>query len=574
MDLYVRFGEDTELREGRIVSDYSSRGYSGNEEIGISRYSDPPLQAGTYFVSLEVYDTGVVAEGTVTGQVGTTEDCHLDAACYSAWSRSAAGVAQILYQKAGGFFICSGTLLNNRREDFTPYFLTAAHCLNTDEQAQSVIAFWFHRTQTCNAEPPARSSAPRTNGARLLATLGGALEGRPHPDGDMTLLRLEGELPGGVVFQGWDADPQPRDAQVAGIHHPGNDLWGDFKRIAFGRIASNPGGVFTRVIYTQGYTEPGSSGSALFSGPETVVGALYGGETREDQNVCPVGLRDVYTSFSTFYPHIQQFLDAPSPEGAPRISSGGVVLAAGTPVVNRISPNAIVSVFGQDFAPPETQAANSVLNAAGRVASVFAETCLEIDNKRAPLFAVFPTQINAQAPHDLQEGQARIQVVRGCDTGEERRSPAETVATAAVSPMFFNFVSNPDGRNPVVALHSGGPGLAGAPGLLPGAVFTPAEPGGLVSLFGTGFGATEPRLESGRIPGGQAALVNEVSFAFGGIAVPPEEVFYAGAAPCCAGLYQFTVRVPPDVPNGDAPVTATVLGVSTPEGPFLTVRRR
>ena len=236
------------------------------------------------------------------------------------------------------------------------------------------------------------------------------------------------------------------------------------------------------------------------------------------------------------------------------------MLAAGTPIVSRISPNAIVSVFGQAFAPQGTQARSPVLDAEGRIAAELAAACLEIDGKRAPLFAVFPTQINAQVPHDLQEGRASVRVVRGCGTGEERRSPAETVATAAVSPMFFNFTSNPDGRNPVAALHGDGPGLAGAPGLLPGAVFTPAEPGEVVSLFGTGFGATAPRLEAGRIPGMQAVLASEVSFTFDGIAVPPEDVIYAGAAPCCAGLYQFAVRVPPDVSDGDAPVRATVAG--------------
>ncbi len=135
-------------------------------------------------------------------------------------------------------------------------------------------------------------------------------------------------------------------------------------------------------------------------------------------------------------------------------------------------------------------------------------------------------------------------------------------------------LSSPDGRNPVIALHGGGPALAGAPGLLPAAEFTPAEPGGIVTLFGTGFGVVEPPLETGRIPGAAANLVNAVAFAFGGIAVPPQDVLYAGASPCCAGLYQFTLRLPADIPDGDAPVSATVQGVSTPQGPFLTVRRR
>ena len=71
VDLYVRFGEDNEVRDGRVISDYSSEGPTGNEEIIITRQSDPPLRAGTYFVSLGVRTTGVVAEGTVRAEFDT-----------------------------------------------------------------------------------------------------------------------------------------------------------------------------------------------------------------------------------------------------------------------------------------------------------------------------------------------------------------------------------------------------------------------------------------------------------------------------------------------------------------------
>ena len=166
-------------------------------------------------------------------------------------------------------------------------------------------------------------------------------------------------------------------------------------------------------------------------------------------------------------------------------------------------------------------------------------------------------------------------VIRGCGTANEQRSAATSATVAAVSPAFFNVLSNLDGRNPLVALHGGGPDLVGAPGLLPGAEFTPAEPGEFVTLFGTGFGVTQPPLATGQIPGAAVKLPHDaVAFTFGGIAVAPQDVLYAGASPCCAGLYQFTVRVPPNLPDSDAPVTATVNGVSTPQGPFLTVRRQ
>ena len=260
-----------------------------------------------------------------------------------------------------------------------------------------------------------------------------------------------------------------------------------------------------------------------------------------------------------------------TPAPAPRIPADGIVLATGPPAVNRISPNAIISVFGQDLAPQGTLATRPTLNPAGRVAANLAATCLQIGGKRAPLFYVDPTQINAQVPHDLAPGEAELTVIRGCGTANEQRSAAASATVAAVSPAFFNVLSNLDGRNPLVALHGGGPDLAGSPDL--GAAYTPAEPGEFVTLFGTGFGATEPPLATGQIPGEAVRLANAVAFTFGGIAVPPEDVLYRGASPCCAGLYQFTVRVPADVPDGDATVTATVQGVSTPEGPYLTVRR-
>ena len=262
---------------------------------------------------------------------------------------------------------------------------------------------------------------------------------------------------------------------------------------------------------------------------------------------------------------------AAAPAAMPRIPANSIVLATAPPAVNRISPNAIISVFGQDLAPQGTLATAPTLNPAGRVAANPAATCLEIGGKRAPLFYVTPTQINAQVPHDLAPGEAALTVIRGCGTASEQRSAAASATVAAVSPAFFNLVNNADGRNPLVALHGGGPDLAGATDL--GAAYTPAEPGEYISLFGTGFGTTEPQLETGQIPDGLARLANDVSFTFGGITVLQEDVFYAGAAPCCAGLYQFTVRVPLGFPDGHAPVVATVQGVSTPEGPYLTVRR-
>ena len=167
---------------------------------------------------------------------------------------SATGVAQIFVETSEGSSICSGTLLNNRQQDLTPYFLTAAHCVATEEEARSVIAFWHYQTQTCNGDLPDFQSVPRTEGARLLSTLdGGPVDGRSNPGGDMTLLRLEGDLPDGVMFQGWDADPQPVGAQVTSIHHP--EAIGAFSS-GFPSVRSFP----TRVLELPTMSTPSSPG--------------------------------------------------------------------------------------------------------------------------------------------------------------------------------------------------------------------------------------------------------------------------------------------------------------------------
>ena len=338
VDLYVRFGQDNSVHDGDPVSEHASRGQTGNERIGITRRSDPPLRAGTYFVSILVFDEGVVADGTLTATVETdAEDCHLDVTCYPEWSSSATAVATIFFETSGGASSrCSGTLLNNRRQDLTPYFLTAAHCVASEQEARSVTAFWSYQTRTCNGDLPDLLSVPRTEGAGLLSTLGGA----GYPEGDMALLQLEGDMPEGVVFQGWDAAPQPVGAQVTGIHHPGSDDWGFFKRISFGRIIPESAFVtsddtYFNVSYPvgQGYTEPGSSGSAVFSNSETVVGALSGGDIVG--YACPTEpVVDYFTNFSAFYPHVRPFIDN--------------MLASGQPVAFRLGPVDSPMLFSGD----------------------------------------------------------------------------------------------------------------------------------------------------------------------------------------------------------------------------------
>jgi V8-like Glu-specific endopeptidase len=71
VDLFARYGQDLAIRNGDIVSDYSSTSETGEERITINASSNPPLRAGTYYISMAAFTAGVRITGTLTATVGT-----------------------------------------------------------------------------------------------------------------------------------------------------------------------------------------------------------------------------------------------------------------------------------------------------------------------------------------------------------------------------------------------------------------------------------------------------------------------------------------------------------------------
>jgi hypothetical protein len=77
IDLHVRFGQDVTLNGTTIVSDHSSTGDSGVEELGITQASSPPLRPGTYYIAIGLFARNVVVTGvtaTITGGGGAPRE--------------------------------------------------------------------------------------------------------------------------------------------------------------------------------------------------------------------------------------------------------------------------------------------------------------------------------------------------------------------------------------------------------------------------------------------------------------------------------------------------------------------
>lgn len=133
---------------------------------------------------------------------GVDASCLIDVTCVSEGDFSIIrlverAVGHMHYVKGGTSFLCTGGLLNDVAQSFTPFFLTANHCLSSQASASSLEVFWDMFTETCFGAFPTHPSRPRSNGSTLLAT---------GKSADFTLLRLLG-IPANRAFLGWNATP-------------------------------------------------------------------------------------------------------------------------------------------------------------------------------------------------------------------------------------------------------------------------------------------------------------------------------------------------------------------------------
>lgn len=198
------------------------------------------------------------------------------------WQIEKHSVCLMTFHDFQNSYFCSGALINNVKEDETPYFLTANHCINSESIANTVITYFNYENSTCE-----------TDDASFSQTLSGATfkSGSKHSDFSLMLLNEYPPDEYNPFYAGWDVTgANPRSS--ACIHHPD----GGPKCIA---IASNTAFSYPEKIdwfsedltlisttlpdthwnalFDEGFPEAGSSGGPLFDQNKRIVGQLHGG---------------------------------------------------------------------------------------------------------------------------------------------------------------------------------------------------------------------------------------------------------------------------------------------------------
>ena len=213
-----------------------------------------------------IFHRSIIDRVSGFGDAGSCNN-NVNCAVGDEWQDQIRAVSMIL--TSGGFRLCTGSLVNNVRNDGTPYYLTANHCLGG--HASWIFMFNYDSPTCSNIDGPTWMTV---QGSTLMAS---------YSTSDFGLLLLTEQPPDSynVYYNGWSAENVPGDSSV-GIHHPS----GDIKKISFDYdfvtatswLGTAPGTTHWRVgNWEDGTTEPGSSGSPLYNKQKQVIGQLHGG---------------------------------------------------------------------------------------------------------------------------------------------------------------------------------------------------------------------------------------------------------------------------------------------------------
>jgi lysyl endopeptidase len=213
--------------------------------------------------------------------------CNIDINCdeWDDWNDAQNAVCRMI---VNGVEVCTGVLVNNTSENQKPYILSAAHCYDRWNYAETTVYAFNYESPFC---------APLDGDP--LNTISGAKMKAQFDSLDFALAELSLVPPPNFrpYYAGWNRSSDLPSSTVC-IHHP----QGDIKKLAYD---ANPPSVasfsnsytkngFLKIArWENGVTESGSSGGPLFDANKNFIGTLTGGEA-----TCKNPVNDYFHRFS------------------------------------------------------------------------------------------------------------------------------------------------------------------------------------------------------------------------------------------------------------------------------------
>ncbi|MDR0798790.1 MAG: trypsin-like serine protease [Dysgonamonadaceae bacterium] len=222
-------------------------------------------------------------------------NCYINTNCSEGdnWTNQIKGVVALSTNNSHSYFFCSGSLVNNVREDGTPYILTANHCtqgMSASNYNTLFVEFFMESTSTpntnCTTVTYSSSKTKSMSGGSLVVTT--SISG----SSDGSLIKLNNAIPADweVYYNGWDARDIAATSGV-GIHHPDGlikkistfttplttSTWSTYSET--GKTNAHWKVTWAATAHGNSPTYGGSSGSPIFNQDGLIVGTLTGGSS-------------------------------------------------------------------------------------------------------------------------------------------------------------------------------------------------------------------------------------------------------------------------------------------------------
>lgn len=284
------FNEDrTEIKGAYTAKNNSASGrfFTGFIKGGVSyiEYYEPAAVRGQGHFTIFRVDQMLVAEEEKSAVLnfgfGTSDACHVNINCTEGddFQTEKKGICRIMMTLEEGTAWCSGTLLNNARNDETPYVLSAFHCTDGYTPLYDLWRFDFnYESSDCN-NPSTEPTYQSILGCEFRA-------GRQETD--FQLLEIDGTIPTSfnVYYNGWDRTDFAA-AKMHMLHHPSADIMKYSEDIHaltihpnpinWSNSVSTPANRHFKSTMDIGTFQVGSSGAPFFDINKRVVAQLHGG---------------------------------------------------------------------------------------------------------------------------------------------------------------------------------------------------------------------------------------------------------------------------------------------------------
>ncbi len=221
----------------------------------------------------------------------------------------------------------------------------------------------------------------------------------------------------------------------------------------------------------------------------------------------------------------------------PYVSPAGVENGAGSTPVNAVAPGSVVSVFGANMA------STTAVGQATPLQQTLGGVTATVGDQILPLYFVSPSQINLQ----LADVPLGAQTITISSQGQPNVQVNFTVARNA--PGLFQQTIN--GQAFAIAYHADGSSVTQS---------APAQIGETITVYGTGFGPTNPaRLEGFAVPASPAYNMVDTVNVSGGSVTAPATAAFALAGSVGIDVVQFTLT-DPTLSGTNAAVSVSVNG--------------